>query len=46
MLAAKCPAKVLIGLSSDIPDLILIDDRSMANDLRVVVRRDYSSDVE
>ena len=46
MFAAKCPAKVLKGLSFDIPDLILIHDRSMANDLRMVVRLDYSSDVE
>jgi hypothetical protein len=46
MFAAKCPARVLKGLSFDIPDLILIHDRSMANDLRMVVQLDYSSDVE
>jgi hypothetical protein len=46
MFAAKCPAKMLKGLSLDIPDLILIHDRSMANDLRMVVQLDYSSDVE
>jgi hypothetical protein len=46
MFAAKCPAKVLKGLSFDIPDLILIRDRSMADDLRMVVRLDYRSDVE
>jgi hypothetical protein len=46
MFAAKCPAKVLKGLSFDIPDLILIHDRSMANDLRMVVRLDYGSDVD
>ena len=46
MFAAKCPAKVLKGLSFDIPDLILIRDLSIANDLRMVVQLDYSSDVE
>ena len=46
MFAAKCPAKMLKGLSFDISDLILIRDRSMANDLRMVVQLDYSSDVE
>ena len=46
MFAAECPAKVLKGLSFDIPDLILIHDRSMANDLRMVVQLDYGSDVE
>ena len=46
MCAAKCPSKVLKGLSFDIPDLILTKDRSAANDLRMVVRLDYGSDVE
>jgi hypothetical protein len=46
MCAAKCPSKVLKGLSFDIPDLILTHDRSAANDLRMVVRLDYGSDVE
>jgi hypothetical protein len=46
MRAAKCLAKVLKGLSFDIPDLILIKDRSAAHDLRMVVQLDYGSDVE
>ena len=46
MCAAKCPSKVLKGLSFDIPDLILTKDRSAANDLRMVVRLDYGSDFE
>ena len=46
MCAAKCPSKVLKGLSFDIPDLLLIHDRSAANNLRMVVRLDYGSDVE
>jgi hypothetical protein len=46
MCAAKCPSRVLKGLSFEIADLILIKDRSAAHDLRMVVRLDYSSDVE
>jgi hypothetical protein len=46
MCAAKCISRLLKGLSFDIPDLILIKDRSTAHDLRMVVRLDYGSDVE
>ena len=46
MCAAKCPSRVLKGLSFEIADLILIKDRSAALDLRMVVRLDYGSDVE
>jgi hypothetical protein len=46
MCAAKCPSRVLKGLSFEIDDLNLIRDRSAANDLRMVVRLDYGSDVE
>jgi hypothetical protein len=46
MCAAKSPSKVLKGLSFEIDDLNLIRDRSAANDLRMVVRLDYGSDVE
>ena len=46
MCAAKCPSKVLKGLSFDIPDLILTKGRSAANDLRMVVQLDHRSDVE
>jgi hypothetical protein len=46
MCAAKCLSRVLKGLSFDIPDLILIEDRFTAHNLRMVVRLDYGSDVE
>jgi hypothetical protein len=46
MCAAKSPSKVLKGLSFEIDDLKLINDTSAANDLRMVVRLDYGSDVE
>lgn len=46
MCAAKCPNKVLKGLSFEVDDLTLIYDRSAANDLRMVVQLDYGSDVE
>jgi hypothetical protein len=46
MRSTKCPARVLKGLSFDISDLILIQDRAEANDLRMVVRLDHSSDIE
>jgi hypothetical protein len=46
MCAAKCPVRVLKGLSFEVDDLILIKDRSAANDLRLVVQLDYGSDVE
>jgi hypothetical protein len=46
MCAAKCASKVLKGLSFDVDDLNLVNDRSAANDLRMVVRLDYGSDVE
>jgi hypothetical protein len=46
MCAAKCPTRVLKGLSFEIDDLTLIKDTSAANDLRMVVQLDYSLDVE
>ena len=46
MCAAKCPNKILRGLSFEVDDLNLINDRSAANDLRMVVQLDYGSDVE
>jgi hypothetical protein len=46
MCAAKCLSRVLKGLSFDISDLLLIEDRSTAHDLRMAVRLDYGSDVE
>jgi hypothetical protein len=46
MCAAKCPNKILKGLSFEVDDLNLINDRSKANDLRMVVQLDYGSDVE
>ena len=46
MCAAKCLSRVLKGLSFDIPDLILIENRLTAHNLRMVVRLDYGSDVE
>ena len=42
----KCPSRALKGLSFEISDLILIQDRAQANDLRMVVRLDHSSDIE
>jgi hypothetical protein len=46
MHTAQSPAKALKGLSFEVDDLTLIRDRSEANDLRMVVRLDYGSDVE
>ena len=46
MSATKCPSRKLKGLSFGISDLILIQDRAQANDLRMVVRLDHSSDIE
>jgi hypothetical protein len=46
MSATKCPFRMLKGLSFEISDLILIQDRAQANDLRMVVRLDHSSDIE
>jgi hypothetical protein len=46
MCAAKCLSRVLKGISFDISDLILTEDRSTAHDLQMVVRLDYGSDVE
>jgi hypothetical protein len=46
MCAAKSPTRVLKGLSFEIDDLKSINDTSSANDLRMVVRLDYGSDVE
>jgi hypothetical protein len=44
--ATKYPSKILKGLSFAIDDLNLINDRSAANDLRMVVQLDYGSDAE
>ena len=46
MSATKCPSRKLKGLSFEISDLILIQDRAQANDFRMVVRLDHSSDIE
>ena len=46
MRAAKCPSRVLKGLSFEVDDLILMKGQSAANDLRMVVRLDHRSDVE
>ena len=46
MCAAKSPTKALRGLSFEIDDLNFINDTSAANDLRMVIRLDYGSDVE
>jgi hypothetical protein len=46
MCAAKCPSRVLKGLSFEVDDLILLKGQSAANDLRMVVQLDHRSDVE
>jgi hypothetical protein len=46
MCAAKCPSRVLKGLSFEVDDLIFIKDQSATNDLRMVVQLDHRSDVE
>lgn len=46
MRAAKCLSRSLKGLSFEIADLMLIEHRSAASDLRMVVQLDYGSDVE
>ena len=46
MSADNCRAKMLKGLSFEIADLLLINDRSQMHGLRMVVRLDHGSDVD